>query len=118
MELVLTVALVGLLIVFFLWRGGALQKQLADTHLQAELWQMRAVVAENYVRVTDNETEVVLGPHLFEKGVPKDPILGSNRVLVVTGNSIEDADFTNTGGWIFNPLTLEVRANVPGRHDF
>lgn len=53
-----------------------------------------------------------LGPYLSQ--MPGNPVSGLSTVKVVTNDPKDASNVDGTTGWIYNPLTLEVVANLRG----
>ncbi len=53
-----------------------------------------------------------LGPYLTQ--MPVDPLTGQGGLLVVTGTTMPPADESQPYGWIYNPTTLQLIANLAG----
>ena len=92
-----------------------------DQGLRAAVGTIRAAVAIHYARsaARGQPKYPSITPVLFlGKYVPDDIYTPTSNVKTVTNIPIQPEDFDDNGGWVYNPVTGEVRVDLPGKHNY
>lgn len=121
-ELVMVIAILGIIGLIAIPKYLDVSATAKENALKAQLGNIRAALAVSYADTAlSTGTASYPSPNItgaiFADGeVPKDPYLEGNSVTIDNDNPINT--FTDTGGWIYNPSTGEVRANIEGKHSY
>ena len=88
-----------------------------ESAVKGQLGTIRSALAMSYastaVSTGSAAYPATITANMFAEGtIPDDPIFEVNAVIVDTDDPVDD--FDNTGGWIYNATTGEVRCNATG----
>jgi prepilin-type N-terminal cleavage/methylation domain-containing protein len=121
-ELVVVIAILGIIGLIAIPKYIEVTATAKDNALKAQLGNIRAALAVDYANtgLTTGSASYAsdLTGALFADGqIPKEPYTESAEVTLEasTGNI---TTFADDGGWIYNPTTGEVRADIAGKHAY
>ncbi len=121
-ELVVVIAILGIIGLIAIPKYIEVTATAKDNALKAQLGTIRAALAVSYANTAlTTGTAAYPSPNitgaLFADGqVPQDPYFNGSTVDAVSENPI--STFSDDGGWIYNPATGEVRADVADKHSY
>lgn len=123
-ELVVVIAILGIIGLIAIPKYIDVTTTAKDNALKAQLGNIRAALAVSYANTAlTTGTAAYPSPNitgtLFADGqIPKDPYSSVAVVITTASNPIVTANFTDVGGWVYNPASGEVRANVANKHAY
>ncbi|NBV41543.1 hypothetical protein EBR96_02075 [bacterium] len=117
-ELILIIAAISILALIAIPNYFEAIESAKDNQLRTALAQIRTAVT-THRSSTPHAQYPTLNAELFPEGLmPVDPFTHSAAVKIVTENPIATENYTDTGGYLYNPTTGEVRANLTGKHAY
>lgn len=107
-ELVIVIVILGILAAVAIPKYEDMREEARTAALKGQLGSIRSAVAIQYARnaLNGSATFPALTGAIFADGnIPKEPVDNSNAVKTTPG-------VDNSGGWVYNPATGIVKANL------
>lgn len=119
-ELVMVIVILGTLSAIAIPKFVDVSTQAKVSATKASLGTIRSAISIAYAQSaltgTPTYPNPISGTLFVSDTLPMDSYFNVSTIITSTNNPISSSDFTDTGGWVYNSTTGEIRANVPGGH--